>query len=151
MKPLFTNKSNNTKQIAIIKDNEIISEDQEVAETLNTFFATVVKTLHIAENEHLSIQNEANDNSVDAAMNKYKSHPSILNIEKILVNVTQFSFTVASLNEVKIKIQQIDIKKVGTSENIPPKHFKQTTNICSPILMKLFNKCIWNNEFPDEL
>ena len=150
IKPFFTDKSNKTKPITIIKNNEIISKDQEVAETLNSFFENAVKSLHITKNEHLTIKKETIDNPVDIAIKKYENHPSIVNINE-KINRTQFSFEEVSLNEVSQEVHQINIKKVGTFKNIPSKHLKQNSDICSPILTKLFNKCIRNDEFPNEL
>ena len=38
VKPLFSEKSQNVQQITIIKDGEILSKKEEVAETLNNYF-----------------------------------------------------------------------------------------------------------------
>ena len=61
--------------------NEIISEDMEVAETLNNFFKNAVHSLSISENVDLLIPTENTLNTVDKAITKYESHPSILNIK----------------------------------------------------------------------
>ena len=38
VKPLFSNCGGGSQKITLIEDGEIISNDQEVAETFNTFF-----------------------------------------------------------------------------------------------------------------
>ena len=53
IKPLFSDKSTNTKQIVLNHDDNIISNEKEVAETLNTFFRESVRNLGIVENEVL--------------------------------------------------------------------------------------------------
>ena len=44
-----------------------------------------------------------------------------------------------------------DSKKASTFQNIPPKHLRHASDVCGPILQKLINQSIRNNEFPDEL
>ena len=49
IKPLFSDKSTNTKQIVLNHGDNIISNEKEVAETLNTFFRESVRNLGIVE------------------------------------------------------------------------------------------------------
>ena len=53
IKSLFSENGPKNQKITIVKDNEIISEDKEVAETLNSFFQGAVDSLEITENEYL--------------------------------------------------------------------------------------------------
>ena len=48
VKPLFSEKSQNVQQITIIKDGEILSKKEEVAETLNNYFKNAVRLLDIS-------------------------------------------------------------------------------------------------------
>ena len=45
VKPLFSNYGGGSQKITLIEDGEIISNDQEVAETFNNFYINSVKSL----------------------------------------------------------------------------------------------------------
>ena len=47
VKPLLSEKHFSSNKITLLEDDEIISKDSEVAETLNLFFSNVVETLNI--------------------------------------------------------------------------------------------------------
>ena len=98
VKPLLSEKSQNIRKITIIKDGEIISRDEEVAETLNSYFKNAVTSLDIRENE-LPKQMKQND-PIDYALKRYESHPSIINILKKISQST-FSFQNVTLVEVR--------------------------------------------------
>ena len=64
--PLFSNKIKSKERIKLRKENEnIISNDKEVAETFREFFSNVVKSLNISQNhilflEHLKLIQSSN-------------------------------------------------------------------------------------------
>ena len=150
IKPLFSEKGQKNQKITIVKDNEIISEDKEVAETLNSFFQGAVDSLEIKENEYLKNPTIGMDNPVDIALKKFECHPSILKIRET-VAPTRFSFSELSMSEVEKELIQLNPKKACTFQNIPPKHLKQSSDVCVPVLCDLINESIRNNEFPKEL
>ena len=47
IRPLFSGKSKSKSKITLIKGDEIISDDQKVAETLNNYFIDAVQNLDI--------------------------------------------------------------------------------------------------------
>ena len=84
VKPLFTNNGGGSQKITIGKDDKIISDDKEVAETFNEFFKNSVKSLHIPQNTCL-INNTGNlIDPVDIALKKYENHPSVINIKEMI-------------------------------------------------------------------
>ena len=150
IKPLFSDKGVKNQNITIVKDDIIISEDKEVAEALNFFFDNAVKSLDIKENTYLKNSTKNSNNPIDNAIEKFECHPSILKIgEKVTPN--QFSFSEITIEEVEQELQQLNSKKASTFQNIPPKHLKESSDICGPVLQNLINKSIGNNEFPNEL
>ena len=113
VKPLLSEKSQNIRKITIIKDGEIISRDEEVAETLNSYFKNAVTSLDIKENELLlTTSNEQND-SIDYALKRYESHPSILNIYIYLKKYLsqRFLFQNVTLVEVENELQKLKTRK----------------------------------------
>jgi PhoPQ-activated pathogenicity-related protein len=51
VKPLLSDKDLPGNKITLIKDGEIISEDEEVAQTFSSFFENAVKLLDITGNQ----------------------------------------------------------------------------------------------------
>ena len=47
VKPFFSDKKVSNEYITLVDNNEIISEDSVIAETFNTYFSDVVKSLNI--------------------------------------------------------------------------------------------------------
>ena len=76
VKPFFSNKGDRGSNIQLVKDNELLQDDQKIADELNTFFKNAGSNLNINENTgNLS-------DPVDKDICKYKFHPSILLIKK---------------------------------------------------------------------
>ena len=82
IKPLFSDKGQQTKQITLIDKENIISDDHEVADIFSSIFNNAVNSLNIEENKHLLTFSEALD-PVDKAIKVYEAHPSILKIKEI--------------------------------------------------------------------
>ena len=151
IKPLLSNKGPQKNKITIVKEGNIIAEDKKVSESLNEFFNNAVKSLDINENKYLldTVINESN-NSVDFAINKFKSHPSILKIkEKVLAN--EFSFSEVDLSEIENELKALNPRKANTQGSIPVKHLKQTSDICSTHLHTIMNEMINSSDFPAQL
>ena len=122
IKPLFTGKSKTKSKITLIKGEEIISDEQKVAETLNNYFIEAVQNLDIKK--FYGIQEDTNDGDlspekkIEQILKRYEFHPSILMI-KSKVNVSQkFKFEDTNKDEMYDKIKSLDPKK-GSSGDIP--------------------------------
>ena len=89
MKPFFSDKGVNTGKITLIEDNQIISADDRVAETLNSFFDETVKLKKLELTSDFIGNPNDNDDAIDVIIRKYASHPSIL---KISETVTRHNF-----------------------------------------------------------
>ena len=66
IKPFFSNKGSSGSNIKLVEKDEILQDDQKIAEELNTFFKNAVSTLDINENASIINQNFQNfDDTVD--------------------------------------------------------------------------------------
>ena len=76
----FSDKTRCNHKITLVKGNNIISNDDEVAKEFDDVFTNAVKKLDIPQ---IPI-NDVEDiyDAVDTAILKYKDHPSILKIIK---------------------------------------------------------------------
>ena len=88
---------------------------------------------------------------VTAAIEKYRSHPSVLLIKNHCEDVDAFSFRSASVVEVLEQVDNLNIKKASPISNIPAKIIKDNVDIVASHLLDLFNKSVDENSFPDEL
>ena len=125
VKPFFSNKGDRGSNIQLVKDNELLQDDQKIADELNTFFKNAVLNLDINENKYISNYDSGNlSDPVDKAICKYKFHPSILFIKSKLENQKLFSFQPVSKFDMEKEIQNNDLKKATTKSTIPPKILK---------------------------
>ena len=74
-----------------MENDEIVSEDRAVATILNDYFSSITKSLNIADNnENVSTGDEISDPAT-AAIEKYRSHPSINLKKKAIMKILRFS------------------------------------------------------------
>ena len=72
VKPFFTDKGMNHDKIILVEDDEIISENEQISESLNNFFANALINLNIPQHEDPT--SNTNDDPVLRAIEKYKNH-----------------------------------------------------------------------------
>ena len=92
MKPFFSDKSHSNNKIVLTEGEKIISNDVEVAETMNEFFVTVTDSLGINENSNNENATEGISDPVEKAVQKFANHPSILKIKGHYQNAGPFVF-----------------------------------------------------------
>ena len=91
MKPLFSSKGSYNANIKLTDKEEITQIEENVAETLNSFFENAVSSLKLNENsfvinnEHKNIQDP-----IEKIIVKYQFHPSILIIKNKIENTNIF-------------------------------------------------------------
>ena len=146
IKPFLSDKGSKGSKITLVdnKKNIISSyDDQEVSETLNNFFKSAVDSLGIEENKFL-LENTDDlrdlGDPIDIAIKKFDRHPSIRDIKKNISLSSFFNFSYVTKSDMEEEIANLNINKASTSDNIPTKHVKGTSNICNELLHK-----IWNN------
>ena len=101
IKPFFSNKGSSGSNIKLVEKDEILQDDQKIAEELNTFFKNAVSILDINEKSSVINQNFLNfDDPVDGAMEMYKYHPSIILINQKIGNQNKFLFEPVALSDV---------------------------------------------------
>ena len=101
MKPALSDKCQSNNKIVLVEDDEIISDDTEVAEIFNSFFVTVTESLGIKENNDNISGTEGISDPIEKSIQKYSNHPSILRIKNRFVNADSFTFNSVSLEEME--------------------------------------------------
>ena len=151
VKPLFSDKSVLNDNITLINDKNIISDDYKIAEIFNDFFSNVVTNLkrnidpkYISDTKHV-------EDPVLIAIEKYKTHPSILKIKETCVDESQFSFTFISLQDMQKHIMDNKSSKSCSIDSIPSVILKENLDMVSLILYNNFNNSLYSCVFPDKL
>ena len=108
VKPLFSDKHITNNKITLLEGEEIISDNFEIAETLNAFFTNVVENLDI---QGFNTSDYSGDSELGNTyiIEKFKNHPSILKIKENVQVETKFHFD--EVNEPGIKDKINSIKK----------------------------------------
>ena len=76
---------------------------------------------------------------------------SVLLINDKIVNQGKFSFKPISRLVIHIQVQLINPKKANTSDSIPPKMLKISSQVSADSLHNLFNDMLKTGNFPDNL
>ena len=152
VKPVFSNNNGSSQKITLVDDGKIISNDEEVAETLNQFFTDSVKLLAKTEKNTLLTRTDELTDPVDIALKRFENHPSIIDIKEKVTVESKFSFSKVAISGIKNEIRNLDIKKAGTFSNISANQLKQVEEVIVEPLMQIWNKeIIENMKFPSEL
>ena len=102
---LFSEKKQCTNNIILIENDEIISINKEVAETMNDFLSKAVNKLNM---KGYSTESTSQMKTLDPILNailKFKEHPSVIKMRKIIT----------------AEIKSLDKYKPTTFKNIPAK------------------------------
>ena len=117
IKPLLSDKCLESSAISLVDNNNVISEDSELANTFNSYLEKTVIELGIKESFDMNLDSRFLDN-VDIAINKYKNHPSIKMVNENVSFESKFNFK----DHCQLKIS----KKAGMLVNIPAKELKES-------------------------
>ena len=92
VKPLFTNKNPMSEKITLIDDGKIVSNDVEMAECFNTYFAKITNTFEIDPIFRVVPDQLPTEQMVMRALDKYK----FINVFVLLRNVLHQTITISN-------------------------------------------------------
>ena len=138
---IFSDKGISKRTITLIEGNKIISEDIDVANTLNSFFENAVNGLGITEPEEYIEDVQNISDPIEAAIAKFKHHPSIKRINETVKKGT-FSFIEVENDVIDQEIKRLDPKKSNTLKSIPAKLLKENKDICAELLSNIIKGSI---------
>ena len=111
-----------------------------------------MRSLEIIENRFLVTETNNEESGVSEAIQKYENHPSVISIKENVKIDHEFSFSDVTIDEIKVEIKRLNIKKSGTFMNIPTKHLQQSIDIiCEPLMYIWNNEIVINKLFPTKL
>ena len=154
VKPFLTNKGGlSGNDILLVKDDKIITEDRELAETFNDHYINIVEKSSGKKPQSLADTNEqASDRDiVKLILEKYANHPSILAILQNPENsFLTFSFRTVESNEIRKLLKNIDSKKSTGEDQIPPKLLLLASEELTIPLTDAINNSFKKCKFPDK-
>ena len=133
-KPFSNDKGSNSSKITLVEENNIISDEEEIAHKCHKNFK---KQLGVGCN----------------GVNGFENHISIKMIHEKYPEILpeSFKFQFLSNNEVTKEIENLDTKKLSTYGSIPATILKQCVNAYLPHLASSINYSIQHSNFPQEL
>ena len=151
IKPMFSDKRKSSiKNISIIHNEILITEEKAVANKLNDFFIEAVKNLDIET--YTCIGNRSNfTDEIDEILSKYESHSSILKIRENVKIERKFTFNDISPEELLTEISKLDPKKASTENDIPIKLLLNYSNMICHNLCDIYNSSKNIQKFPNSL
>ena len=149
IKPLFSEKSKSRQKITLIEDDQIITDDTDIAELMNNFFSETVTKLNIVGYDK-DLEIDTSIYPIEQAIMKFKDHPSVLIIKE---NISEHTFSFNHSNEIDIwnKIKLMKSNKPSTFNNIPTKILIENVDICSSLICRIINISVTESTFPSLL
>ena len=126
-----------------MEENNIISDEEEIANIVTNYFINVTKTLNLKK--QLGVGR--------SGVNEFENHISIKMIHEKYPEIlpASFKFQFLSNSEVKKEIENLDTEKSSTYGSIPATILKQSVNVYLPHLTNSINYSIQQSNFPQEL
>ena len=150
VKPFLSDKNKSKEKITLIKNDEIISDDLEVANTLNKFFSDVVKNLKIPEKfANNNLPRILSKHPTLNAIMKYKNHPSMDVIKKISHGLSSFYFSHIDKKTVLDEIKKLKLSKAVQDSDIPVKVLKENSDFFAEYIYLQFNEAVISSKFAD--
>ena len=149
IKPYLSDKGLKNQNVVLVNEDNILSEDKEIATTLNNFFKNAVKSLNITENSDLLTAENVSD-PVEKCIKKFEKHPSILKIKE-RVHGPSFSFSSIGFEQLKKEIQNLKAKKASTFNDIPVKILQECFDVCGEKLHTIIKNAFDTSSFPKQL
>ena len=150
IKPQFTDKGINHDNITLVENEETVSDNKEISETLNNFFSEVVTNLPQYDDPTVNVEDIYDPFA--RAVEKYKNHPSIRLIKENYRNTNNtFHFEKVSAKEIEKELQSLRRSKAEQDSDIPTKIIKENIDIVTPILLEEVDKSLAPGIFPSSM
>ena len=132
----------------MIKNENLVSDETEVANCLNNFFSNVAKNLEIPKYEveddlHLNM----NSHPTRKAIFKNKNHPSIIYIRRFRHQVSSFNFSCIDKNTVLKEIRGLSTTKASQDTDLPVNILKENADYFAEFICIQFNDSVNSSKF----
>ena len=96
--------------MTIVEGEQIITEDKEIAETMGNFYKTAVDNIGINKITGYEQSIDGIDDPIEAAVQKFANHPSILKINEVMKDkgIEPFNFSKIDREVMEKEIQKLN-------------------------------------------
>ena len=108
VKPLFSEKHFISQKVNLQESEKVLTDDAEVAETINSFFPNVAERLDIKGFSTNDFTHEPDISFIDNMIEKFRNHPSIIKIKEAMSKGSTFHFTASNEADILNKINKIN-------------------------------------------
>ena len=144
-KPYFSNKhARGDYKIMLIENDKMLLKNEEVGKVFNQYFGHITDSLDLHEFPDGKVCEGLDD--IDNIVYKFRNHPSIVKIKEQYKVKSNFSFRLATTEEIKAIIRDIPTNKAAGNE-IPVNALKKS-NFSFDELTKCVNYALTNGKFP---
>ena len=130
-----------------MENDSILTEDKDIAKTMNNFFINITKILSLQPYKDPSLTN------INGITSNFDNHVSIKKMKESFPNIvsSDFDFQEVAREDVKKEIINLNVKKSSSIGSIPATNLKQCVDIYLPFLTKAINHAITKDIFPEQL
>ena len=151
VKPIFSGKVQTSSSVTLVENNQVISNDTAIAEIFNEYFVNITGSLNVGKAELNLLPTDGIVDPINVAITKYNLHPSVKRIKDNFHPFRMFEFVPVSMENIYKQLDRLDPKKATPLGSIPAKILKGSSDIFLPYLTTIFNLCLAENYFPNEL
>jgi len=142
VRPFMSSKGDDQNEIMLCENDQILSDPKIVGDVFNDYFITATKNIGINE--------DIKGLTIPYIIDKYKTHPSIININK-KYNGRTLSLLPVSIKDTLKLLTGINPKKATGFDQLPPKLIRIAGPAIAPSLTALINNTISSTQFPADM
>ena len=117
----------------------MVNQDTQIAEIFNQYFANITDSLGITVNDSLLLPTSDILDAVYKSVKKYEDHQIICKIKNTKKFSDKFEFRKVSIEEVAIKIRQLNPRKASPADCILAKILMENSDVFSAAIQNVFN------------
>ena len=86
LKPYFSDKVSNSRRITLLENDSVLTDDKNIAKTMNNFFTNITKNLNLKPYKDSSLTN------INGTIPNFDNHLSIKKIKESFLNIVSGDF-----------------------------------------------------------
>ena len=149
VKPFLAEKSKKVSKITLIEDNQIISQDKQIAKIFNEYFISI-PILNMPTNQEFEYSDSPEEDPLLRIIGKYQNHPSIKLIKSKNKSQT-FKFRETNIDEIKKYIENLDPKKASQKSDMNTNIIRKNAAFFAKYTRDDINASIRSSKFHNEL
>ena len=133
IKPYFNEKGSGSNKIALPGRESVLTNEKEIANTLNNYFIKITKHLNLKPHTASSTMN------IKQITSTFNNHVSVKKIREVFPEISSnnFEFIKVTGESVRNEVLKLNTKKSSATGSIPATILKQSVETYLPFLINL--------------